>query len=625
MKLMGYKKLKQDDIVPISIARQLPSEIYEEVIEEENENIGITQNEYNSLKDGVRTPLIIPRRTNKELDDEVRNNTLLSKFAEEFKEEKELIKCQETLRSKWRKQQEEVVAMIDMDGLRERDLENQLEDEAIIPLRILKSKNLPEGEQYSAIPFTAISKSKLVHPATHITRQYKRGLTLNNSFREDESESSERAKVVEAVQSANDKKFVFRDQVIKVESAQEVLRHPFKVITMQRMNMVDSVKSSYKVKVNIVPANSKKTTQARKIMVRNCTRRVQYLIKQTVQSNKAQEDSMDPSSKNKDTSDTDYLSHEETFPIVNEIKEKAKVKIKRRTIEWSGQEVLLRYEPYFNVYQTSCLSNVRVWQHGFKGQISKLKYFLKTIARSFILEYIMNALIIINTILISLDRYEQPEKEKDILNRVNNAIAGIVVGEFVFKLIGLGVVKYFSDSMNYLGFVVAMCSLVQLVFASMLINRQDELYSFQSLKASRVLRIALILRKLKSIKSILEVIGRSIDSFVYIGLLLLVFIFIYALFGMQLYGGRFVFAGEIQRQNFDSFYHAFFSLFQVLTFKNWQDILYPAMRARAPVIAVVYTISWIYLGNYVLLNLFLAIMLNEFSTVDEEIAEENEV
>ena len=68
---------------------------------------------------------------------------------------------------------------------------------------------------------------------------------------------------------------------------------------------------------------------------------------------------------------------------------------------------------------------------------------------------------------------------------------------------------------------------------------------------------------------IIGVISKSIWSFVYIALLLLLFVFIYALLGMQIYGGRFNFKWGKPRGNFDTFNDAFVTVFQVLTLENW--------------------------------------------------------
>ena len=317
------------------------------------------------------------------------------------------------------------------------------------------------------------------------------------------------------------------------------------------------------------------------------------------------------------------------IPVIDQIRNNINEENKgtKNKYKWSEQEVLMRDEPYIGVYQTGYLNQVRVWNYGLDGKISKTRFFLKGIAVSGIMENSMNLLVLINTVLLGLDRYGQSESEKNLLSNINIVITAVFIGELVLKLAGMGLVKYFSDSMNYLDFAVVIFSLVEIIF----LNGQGALSSFRTLRifrvirlirTFRVLRVARLLRTLRSMQTIIEVIGKTIGSFAYIGLLLLIFILIYALFGMQLYGGRFNFPDGTPRQNFNSFNKAFLSIFQILTMENWQDLLYSSMRAQNSALSAIYMISWIFIGNYVLLNLFLAIMLDAFSEVDEQITKE---
>jgi len=53
--------------------------------------------------------------------------------------------------------------------------------------------------------------------------------------------------------------------------------------------------------------------------------------------------------------------------------------------------------------------------------------------------------------------------------------------------------------------------------------------------------------------------------------------------------------------------------------ENWNTVLFNAMQSEVnKAISVVYFISCIFVGNFMLLNLFLAILLDAFTSVDEE-------
>lgn len=59
------------------------------------------------------------------------------------------------------------------------------------------------------------------------------------------------------------------------------------------------------------------------------------------------------------------------------------------------------------------------------------------------------------------------------------------------------------------------------------------------------------------------------------------------------------------------------SVFQIMTLENWNDILLSGLRSQViRAFSLIYLISWILVGNYVLLNLFLAVLLDGFDSPD---------
>ena len=53
--------------------------------------------------------------------------------------------------------------------------------------------------------------------------------------------------------------------------------------------------------------------------------------------------------------------------------------------------------------------------------------------------------------------------------------------------------------------------------------------------------------------------------------------------------------------------------------ENWQTVLFDSMRSSSPKpLTAIYYIMWIFIGNFILLNLFLAILLDSFLGEDEE-------
>jgi len=53
--------------------------------------------------------------------------------------------------------------------------------------------------------------------------------------------------------------------------------------------------------------------------------------------------------------------------------------------------------------------------------------------------------------------------------------------------------------------------------------------------------------------------------------------------------------------------------------ENWQTVLYSSMRGNNPKFLVaIFYIGWIFIGNFILLNLFLAILLDSFLSEEED-------
>ena len=119
-------------------------------------------------------------------------------------------------------------------------------------------------------------------------------------------------------------------------------------------------------------------------------------------------------------------------------------------------------------------------------------------------------------------------------------------------------------------------------------------------------------------QKIMAVISRSASSFGYIVALMMIFLFIYALLGMQLFGGKLNFEDGKPRAHYDNFRVAFLTSFQILTMENWNSLLYDAIKSDTNyLVSCIYFVSWIFIGYFILLNLFLAILMDSFMEDDD--------
>lgn len=263
-----------------------------------------------------------------------------------------------------------------------------------------------------------------------------------------------------------------------------------------------------------------------------------------------------------------------------------------------------------------------VWLLGVKGKIRLFQKHLVRFVEGKIFENSMLISVVINTVILAMDGLFTDEATTNMFQTFNLSFTIIFAIEMGAKLLGYGVKGYFSDKMNIFDGIVVILSLVEVIVMS----GSGTLSAFRSVRifrTFRVLRVTRLLRSLQFMSVIIEAITSTIDSSFYVGLLLILFLVIYSMIGSQLFAGRLDNQGAGLRQNFDNFSDAFVVAFQLLTVENWNDVLTVTLLSDVgAVLTCIYLISWIFLGNYVLLNLFLSILLSGFSKA-KEIEEEN--
>lgn len=137
--------------------------------------------------------------------------------------------------------------------------------------------------------------------------------------------------------------------------------------------------------------------------------------------------------------------------------------------------------------------------------------------------------------------------------------------------------------------------------------------AFRLFKIFRLFRVGDLRILLDSIQFTLTTIGDYV-------ILLLLFIYVFALIGMSFFSGQMKFDeddkvdhenGESPRTNFDNLGWAVITILQVLLGEGWNEIMYSCMRS-VNLFWAVYYIALVVFGNIIMLNLFLAILLGNF-------------
>ena len=94
-----------------------------------------------------------------------------------------------------------------------------------------------------------------------------------------------------------------------------------------------------------------------------------------------------------------------------------------------------------------------------------------------------------------------------------------------------------------------------------------------------------------------------------ISVLIFIFLFTYSLIGLELFASR---LESLVASRFDTFLQAFLSVFIVLANDGWTRIFIDHYRATNSILACAYFLSLIVIGQFILLNLFIAILIENF-------------
>merc|ERR1719275_110167 len=185
----------------------------------------------------------------------------------------------------------------------------------------------------------------------------------------------------------------------------------------------------------------------------------------------------------------------------------------------------------------------------------------------------------------------------------------------------LGFSGYMVSLFNRFDFVVVISSIMEFV----LVNQElMPPVGLSVLRCIRLLRAFKVTRYWASMGNLVKSLVNSIASINALLVLLILFIFIFALLGMQIFGGRF--KNEESRGTFNNFGQSCLTVFQILTGEDRNVVMYDGIEAYGGIkgmgaIAALYFIILFVAGNFILLNVFLAIAVDNLSTDDDEAPE----
>ncbi|GFQ65259.1 voltage-dependent T-type calcium channel subunit alpha-1I [Trichonephila clavata] len=225
--------------------------------------------------------------------------------------------------------------------------------------------------------------------------------------------------------------------------------------------------------------------------------------------------------------------------------------------------------------------------------------------------------ILVNTLSMGIEYHNQPD-ELTLAVEISNVIfTAVFFLEMILKMFAEGFCSYISSGFNVFDSVIVVLSLVELCQSS-----GGGGSGLSVLRTFRLLRILKLVRFLPALRRQLIIMLRTVDNVAVFFALLILFIFIFSILGMNLFGCKFCRklpegATQCDRKNFDSLLWAIVTVFQILTQEDWNVVLFNGMEKTSHW-AALYFVALMTFGNYVLFNLLVAILVEGFSAEDDK-------
>ncbi|KAM9795561.1 sodium channel protein type 4 subunit alpha B-like [Neosynchiropus ocellatus] len=246
-----------------------------------------------------------------------------------------------------------------------------------------------------------------------------------------------------------------------------------------------------------------------------------------------------------------------------------------------------------------------------------IKQRLLTVVMDPFFDLAITTCIILNTVFMAMEHYPMTEHFEELLSVGNLVFTGIFTAEMVLKLLAMDPYFYFQVGWNIFDSIIVTMSLVELGLANV-----------QGLSVLRM-RVFKLAKSWPTLNMLIKIIGNSVGALGNLTLVLAIIVFIFAVVGMQLFGKsykdcvcRISEDCELPRWHMNDFFHAFLIIFRVLC-GEWIETMWDCMEVAGQAMCLVVFMMVLVIGNLVVLNLFLALLLSSFSgdnlvTVEEE-------
>ncbi|XP_061333585.1 sodium channel protein type 4 subunit alpha isoform X2 [Pezoporus flaviventris] len=241
----------------------------------------------------------------------------------------------------------------------------------------------------------------------------------------------------------------------------------------------------------------------------------------------------------------------------------------------------------------------------------KLKEFVKLVVMDPFVDLGITICIVLNTLFMAMEHYPMTEEFENVLSVGNLVFTGIFTAEMVLKLIALDPYEYFQQGWNIFDSIIVTLSLVELGLANV--------QGLSVLRSFRLLRVFKLAKSWPTLNMLIKIIGNSVGALGNLTLVLAIIVFIFAVVGMQLFGKSYIECVckisvdcTLPRWHMNDFFHSFLIVFRILC-GEWIETMWDCMEVAGQTMCLIVFMMVMVIGNLVVLNLFLALLLSSFS------------
>ncbi|ERE76463.1 sodium channel protein type 11 subunit alpha-like protein [Cricetulus griseus] len=297
----------------------------------------------------------------------------------------------------------------------------------------------------------------------------------------------------------------------------------------------------------------------------------------------------------------------------------------------SGQDIFMTEEQkkYYNAMKKL---GTKKPQKPIPRPLNKCQAFVFDLVTSQVFDVIILGLIVLNMIIMMAEYEGQTQEVKNIFDIINIAFVVIFTIECLIKMFALRQ-YYFTNGWNLFDCVVVVLSIISSLVSGLENSVPFPPTLFRIVRLARIGRILRLVRAARGIRTLLFALMMSLPSLFNIGLLLFLVMFIYAIFGMNCFSKVERGSGIDDIFNFETFSGSMLCLFQVTTSAGWDSLLSPMLASKAdtnsssqdscqqPRVAIIYFVSYIIISFLIVVNMYIAVILENFNTATEESAD----